>query len=164
MLHLQTAQKKPFLESWLTRNWVLSNMLLSFVVKIARNYVNALGSVANFMSFEKRRTLLKAYIESQFNYYRLIWMFYSTTINKKNNHIHEIALRLVYFDHVSLFGELLKKHQSFSINSSHRNIQSLAIEIYQFFTLFLQVSWKMFSILTQIIHTTIQRSEFYCRN
>ena len=113
-------------------------MFLSFVVKPARNYVHALGRVANFMSFEKRRTLLKAYIESQFNYYRLIWMFHSTTINNKINRIHEIALRLVYFDHVSIFSELLKKHQSFSIHRNHRNIQSLAIEIYKLFTVFLQ--------------------------
>ena len=71
-------------------------------------------------------------------------MFHSRTMNNKVNRIHEIALRLVYFDHVSSFGELLKKDQSFSIHHNHWNIQSLAIEIYKFFTVFLQVSGKIF--------------------
>ena len=81
---------------------------------------------------------MKAFIESQVNYCPLIWMFYSGTMNNKINRIHERALRLVYSDHVSSFDELLKKGGSFSIH--HRNIQRLAIELYKFFTVFLQVS------------------------
>ena len=52
-------------------------------------------------------------------------------MNNKINRIHERALRLVYSDHVSSFDELLKKDGSFSIH--HRNIPSLAIELYKFF-------------------------------
>ena len=79
------------------------------------------------MSFKKRRTLMKAFIESQFSYCPLIWIFHSKIMNNKINRIHERALRLVYSDHVSSFNELLKKDQSFSIH--HRNIQRLAIEL-----------------------------------
>ena len=39
MLHLKLAQKKPYLESWLTQNSILTNMFLPFVVKLARNYM-----------------------------------------------------------------------------------------------------------------------------
>ena len=53
------------------------------------------------MSFEKRRTLMKASIESQFNYCALIWMFRSRTMNNKINRIHERSLRLVYSDYSS---------------------------------------------------------------
>ena len=85
----------------------------------------ALGRIASFLSFEKRRTLMKAFTESQLSYCPLMWMFHSTTINNKIIRIHERALRLVYSDYVSSFDELFKKDRSFSIH--HSNIQSLAI-------------------------------------
>ena len=74
---------------------------------------------------------MKAFIESQFTYFPLIWMFHSRTMNNKINRIRERALRLVYFDQISSFDELLKKDRLFSIH--HMNIQSLAIEIYNVF-------------------------------
>ena len=57
-------------------------------------------------------------------------MFRSRIMNNKINRIHERALSLVYSDHISSFDELLKKDRSFCIH--HRNIQSLAIELYKF--------------------------------
>ena len=73
---------------------------------------------------------MKTFIESQFNYCPLIWMFHSRTINNKINRLHERALRIVYSDFKSSFEGLLMKDNSFSIHE--RNIQSLAIEIYKF--------------------------------
>ena len=87
----------------------------------------ALGRIAVFMSFNKRRTLMNAFIQSQFKYCPLRWMFHLRIWNNKINHIHERALRLVYSDDVSSFDELPKKDRSFSIH--HGNIQSLAIEL-----------------------------------
>ena len=58
-------------------------------------------------------------------------MFHSRTMNNKINCTQERALRLVHSYHVSSFDELLKKDGSFSIH--HRNIPSLAIELYKFF-------------------------------
>ena len=55
------------------------------------------------MSLEKRRTLMKAFIECQFNYYTLIWMPHSRTLNNKINHIHETVLETLY----SSFNELV---------------------------------------------------------
>ena len=82
------------------------------------------------MSLEKRRTLMKAFIESQFNYCPLIWMLHSRTLNNKINRIHERALRTVYSDYNSSFNEFLDKDGSFTIHQ--RNVQSLAIEIYKY--------------------------------
>ena len=56
-------------------------------------------------------------------------MFCSREMNRKINHIHERALRLVYGDYTASFEELLKKDKTVSIH--HRNIQYLAIEMYK---------------------------------
>ena len=83
---------------------------VSSICSKASKKLYAQGRIATFMSFEKRRTLMKAFIQSQFAYCPLIWMFHLRTMNNKINRIHERALRLVYSDHVSSFDELLKKY------------------------------------------------------
>ena len=81
------------------------------------------------MSFDKKRILFKAFVESQFAYLPLIWMFHGKKVNSKINHIHEKTLRVVYEDNYSSFEELLKKDGSFKIHQ--KNIQSLAIDLYK---------------------------------
>ena len=81
------------------------------------------------MSCDKLRILMKAFIESQFGYCPLIWMFYSRTLINAINKIHERALRLVCRDTQSTFEELLHKDKSFSTH--HRNLQKLAIEMFK---------------------------------
>ena len=102
--------------------------LQRYVSKLAKKK-NALCLISSFMSLEKRRTLMKAFIESQFNYCLLIWMLHSRTLNNKINRIHERALRTVNSEYNSSFNELLDKDGSFTIHQ--RNVQSLAIEIYK---------------------------------
>ena len=57
-------------------------------------------------------------------------MLHSRTLNNKINHLHERAQRIVYSGYKSSFSTLLENDGSVSIH--HRNIQSLAIEIYKF--------------------------------
>ena len=52
-------------------------------------------SVAKFLPFKKRRVLFKAFIESQFKYCPLVWMFHGRKINDKINKLHERALWIV---------------------------------------------------------------------
>ena len=56
----------------------------------------ALARIDHYVDFEKRRSLMKAFAISQFNYCPLIWMFHSRALSNKINKIHERALRLVY--------------------------------------------------------------------
>ena len=72
---------------------------------------------------------MKAFIESQFAYCPLIWMFCQRSANTRINHLHERALRIVNNDNESTFEDLLKKDNSVSIN--HKNIRLLGIELYK---------------------------------
>ena len=65
--------------------------------------------------------MMKPFIQSQFGYCPLIWMFYSRGLNNKRNLIHERALRSTYNDKSSSYGELLTKNRSVTI--LHRNIR-----------------------------------------
>ena len=56
-------------------------------------------------------------------------MFHSGIENKKINHLHERALRIVYKTYISSFEDLLNRDKSATIH--HRNIQSLAIELFK---------------------------------
>ena len=45
-----------------------------------------------------KRIIMKSFIESQFGYCPLTWMFHSRRLNNKINRIHERALRITYND------------------------------------------------------------------
>ena len=51
----------------------------------------ALGRSASFMSLEKRRILMREFIESEFSYCPLTLMFYSRILNNKINPINPIV-------------------------------------------------------------------------
>ena len=68
------------------------------------------------MNIQKRRTIMKSFVTSQFSYCPLIWMFHSRHLNNKINSIHERALRIIYQDNTSTF---------------HRNLQVLATEMFK---------------------------------
>ena len=72
---------------------------------------------------------MKSLIEAQFGYCPLVWMFHGRVLNRKINHLYEHSLRVVYKDSISSFHGLLQKDHSFTIH--HRNIESLAIKLYQ---------------------------------
>ena len=64
---------------------------------------------------------MKVFIESQFGYWPLVWMFWRRQTHARINHVHERALRAVHNDEVSPFEKLLKKDKSETIHQ--RNIK-----------------------------------------
>ena len=102
---------------------------LSILCKKVSGKVSALARIAKIVPFDKKRLLMRTFIESQFSYCPLIWMFCSRKMNNKINHIHERALRLVYDDYTASFEQLLIKDDSVSIH--HRNVQKVAIEMFK---------------------------------
>ena len=69
---------------------------VSSLCKKASQKLHALARVVNFMDLAKRKSLMKAFITSQFNYCPLIWMFHSRQLNNQINKIQKRTLRLVY--------------------------------------------------------------------
>ena len=105
--------------------------MLKICVKRQVKKLHALYRVCKYITLNQRRIIMKAFIESQFGYCPLIWIFHGNmTLNNTMNNIQERALRLVYTDYPSTYDQLLARDSSYRIH--HRNLQRLAIEIYKF--------------------------------
>ena len=102
---------------------------IKIMLKKANNKLHALMRISKYLTPEKRRLIMKTFIESQFNYCPLIWMCHSRGLNNKINRLHERALRVAYKNSDLTFEELLEKDKSFTIHE--RNLQKLAIEMYK---------------------------------
>ena len=72
---------------------------------------------------------MKAFIEFQFSYWPLVWMFCGRQTNARINHVHERALRAVYNDEINPLEELLGRYKSETIH--RRNIKILAAELFK---------------------------------
>ena len=97
--------------------------------KKAEKKLSVLARLANFLSLEERKLLMKSFIESQFGYCPLTWMFCGRKNNIRINHVHERALRRVYRNNSLCFDQLLQIDKSYNIH--HKNIQTLTIELYK---------------------------------
>ena len=81
------------------------------------------------MDLAKRKSLMKAFITSQFNYCPLIWMFHSRQLNNRINKIQERALRLLNKDKKLTFDDILNLDNSVTIHQ--QNLQILVTEIFK---------------------------------
>ena len=102
---------------------------ISEICKKASRKVCALARVTSGMSLSKKRTLMNAFFNSQFNYFLLIWMCHSRENNNKINRLHERCLGIIYNDKRSSLNALLEKDGSISIHE--RNIKILVTEMFK---------------------------------
>ena len=89
----------------------------------AGNKLNVLTRVAKILNLFQKNTLFKSFIEGQFNYCPLLWMFYSHSPNNLINKIHERALSLTLEINDIPFNELLSINNEVSIHN--KNIRTL---------------------------------------
>ena len=92
------------------------NEHLDSILKKAGRKVNVLSRILPYMNFEKRRVLMNSFFTSKFNYFPLVWIFHSRTLNNKINHLHERCLRIVQSDKISSFEKLLETGRSVPIH------------------------------------------------
>ena len=97
-------------------------------VQKANRKLNDLARIALYIELAKGRILMKAFFDSHFNYYPIVWMFHSHNLNNKINRLHEGCLRIIYNDKTTSVVQVLEKDNSVSIY--HKNIRALAIEMY----------------------------------
>ena len=105
------------------------NEHVTSLVKKGNQKLHALARISKFLCEDKLKLIMRTFIESQFNYCPLLWMFHSRILNEKINKLHERALRLVYKNDNLTFQQLLEKDKSMTIHE--RNLQKLAIEMYK---------------------------------
>ena len=126
--YVESEDEKVLLGKTIDSNLTFENHINSICKKASRK-LSALARIAPHMNIQKRRTIMKSFVTSQFGYCPLIWVFHSRHLNKKINSIHERAVRITYQDNTSAFQELLNKDNYVSIH--HRNLQVLAIEMFK---------------------------------
>ena len=97
--------------------------------KKASGKLTALGRLVNIVPTEKKKILMNSFIQSQFSYCPLLWMFCNKKVTKKIDRIQERGLRMVYQDYTSSFKALLMKNSSVTIHQ--RNIQLVAVEMFK---------------------------------
>ena len=103
---------------------------INHICKEANKKLSALSHVQKYMKFEQKKLLFKSFIQSQFNYCPLIWMFCNKTSIQKINKIHERSMRLILNDYSSDFNTLLEHCNDISIHQ--RCINALMIEVYKY--------------------------------
>ena len=75
---------------------------ITTICQKANRKLNTLARVTPYTDLQKRRMLMNAFLNSQFNHCPLIWLFHGRALNNKNR-LHERCLRMF----ASTFNELL---------------------------------------------------------
>ena len=91
--------------------------------------LSVVARISSLLHFVQQSVLSKLFIEAQFHYHPLSWMFHGCKTTQRLKHLHERVLRLVYDDLISIFEELLQRKISHCVH--HRNIQNLAYKWYK---------------------------------
>ena len=81
--------------------------------------LHALRRIRKFLTVKKARILASAFINSQFNYAPLIWMFASKTAINKFLKIHYRRLQVVYREYHKSYEKLLQINKDIFVHKKH---------------------------------------------
>ena len=95
-----------------------------YISKIA-NQLNVLIRLKQFFSFYEKEVLTNSYIISNFNYYRLVWMFSSAQSVNKIENLQQRALCFLYDDFEASYEEILSKGGKSTMNV--RRLRTLCV-------------------------------------
>ena len=114
--------------------------------------LHALCRIKKYLTIEKAKLLVNAFINSQFNYAPLIWVFANKSSIDKILKRHERTLQTVY----DVYDESLNRSDNISIHQKHPRY--LAIEVYKSLCKFsLGFKWDFFE--RNLIPYNLLRSE-----
>ena len=106
--------------------------------------LHALRRIRKYLTVEKAKLLANAFINSQFTYAPLIWMFAGKSSIAKICKIHFRTLQIVHNNYVKSYQDLLNFSNDISIHQKH--LRLLAIEVYKsLMNINPEFMWKFFN-------------------
>ena len=100
--------------------------------KTARFKLHALSRIRKFLTFVQAKSLGNSFVNTQFGYARLTWVFKIKKSMLKVNKTPRRILHVVYDDYNSNYEELLASHNDISIHQQH--LKHLAVEVFKSLT------------------------------
>ena len=105
------------------------NMYVSKICKKAGGQLNTLSRYNKFIDFDEKKTLIESFIQSNFNFCPLVWMFTSPKSGRKIERVQERALRLLLNNYESDYESLLEISRKSKVFTRIHRI--LAKEVYK---------------------------------
>ena len=106
--------------------------------------LHTLRKIRKYLTVEKAKHLANAFINSQFTYVPLIWMFAGKSSIAKTCKIHFRALETVYNDYDKSYLDLFNFNNDVSIHQRH--LRYLATEVYKsLMNIHPEFTWEFFN-------------------
>ena len=125
---VQSSDDVNLLVVVIDKNLTFKNHIDNLVRK-AQYKLHALRRIRKFLTIEKAKILGNAFIDSQFNYAPLIWMFCRKTLYSKIKKIHYRTLKVVY-DIDDSYNNLFLSSNSLSIHKGHLRFLVAKIKLF----------------------------------
>ena len=102
---------------------------INIICKVTSAKIKGLGRIRRRLNLLQAKIIYNCLILSQFNYYCLVWMFCSKTLQNKINQIQKKALRIVHNEPNLNFDKLVELDKSTTIHI--KNIITLLTKVYK---------------------------------